>query len=132
MWIYEQSTGRLSSTETGFSAIGYSGSGAGKNNSTMQSVRDVGPIPCGIYAISAPFDSPEHGPYALRLWPDAANNMFGRSGFLMHGDSLEHPGCASQGCVIMPRDVRQKVWESFDRELRVVSGFLPTDVDLGT
>jgi len=132
MWIYEQSTGKLSSTDTGFLATGYSGNGTGKNNPLAQSIHDVGPIPSGVYAIGAPFNSPDHGPFALRLSPDAANQMFGRTGFLMHGDSREHPGCASKGCVIMPREARETVWASGDRELQVCAGgTLPTDPELG-
>lgn len=121
MWFYEQATGRLSSTESDFVAFGYSGAGAGKDNPAMQSVRDLGPIPQGVYAIGAPFDSIEHGPFAMRLAPDAANKMFSRSGFLMHGDSREHPGCASRGCIILPRHARETVAASADRELRVLS-----------
>ncbi|HEU5411778.1 MAG TPA: tlde1 domain-containing protein [Candidatus Acidoferrales bacterium] len=122
MWLYEQSTGKLLSTESVFVACGYSGAGAGKNNPAMESVRELGPIPQGIYAIGAPFDSLEHGPFAMRLAPDAANEMFGRSGFLMHGDSREHPGCASRGCIILPLEARRAVAASADRELRVLSG----------
>src|SRR5690348_1819087 len=130
MWLYEQSTGKLSSTESAFIAFGYSGANAGKNNPTMQSVRDLGPIPQGIYAIGAPFDSIDHGPFAMRLAPDAANEMFGRSSFLMHGDSGEHPGCASRGCIILSREARKTVAASGDRELRVISGLAVTDPDL--
>lgn len=130
MWLYEQSTGKLSSTESAFIAFGYSGADAGKNNPTMQSVRDLGPIPQGIYAIGAPFDSIDHGPFAMRLAPDAANEMFGRSGFLMHGDSREHPGCASRGCIILSRDARKTVAASGDRELHVLSGHAVTAPDI--
>ena len=45
----------------------------------------------------------------------------GRSGLLMHGDSKEHPGSASHGCVILPRSVREEVWQSGDRDLEVVA-----------
>lgn len=131
MWIYEQSTGKLSSTESGYIATGYSGGDSGKDNPLLQSVHDVGPIPCGIYAIGAPFDDPEHGPYCLRLSPDAANQMFGRSGFLMHGDSLEHPGMASKGCIIMPHEARVAVWQSGDKELQVYAGSMVTDTEIG-
>lgn len=132
MWIYEQATGKLSSTEMGYVATGYSGFGEGKDNPLLQSERDVGPIPCGVYAIGSPFNDPEHGVYCLRLSPDAANQMFGRSGFLMHGDSLEHPGMASKGCIIMTYGARVTVWQSGDRELQVYSGGMPTDPELGT
>ena len=132
MWIYEQSSGKLSSTESGYLGTGYSGYGFGKNDPRSQALADIGPIPCGVYAIGAPFDSIEHGPFAMPLSPDAANQMFGRSGFLMHGDSLEHPGCASKGCIIMPRDAREAVWASGDRELQVYAGIPPvTDPEIG-
>jgi len=130
MWLYEQSTGKLSSAQSAFIAFGYSGADAGKNNPTMQSIREIGPIPQGIYAIGAPFDSIEQGPFAMRLAPDAANEMFGRSGFLMHGDSHEHPGSASRGCIILPREARETVAASGDRELRVLSGPAVADPDL--
>ena len=39
----------------------------------------------------------------------------------MHGDSKEHPGCASHRCVILPRTVREQVWNSGDRELEVIA-----------
>jgi hypothetical protein len=44
-------------------------------------------------------------------------------GFLMHDDSIEHPGAASKGCIIMSRDVRWKVWEYGDHShsLKVVA-----------
>lgn len=132
MWVYGQADGRLICNAI-VAGWGYSGRGKGKNNPAMQSVPGEGPIPQGVYCIGAPFDSLEHGPFALPLTPDAANTMFGRTGFLMHGDSLEHPGCASQGCIIMPRAVREAVANSGDRELRVcLFGGIVMDPELGT
>ena len=86
----------------------------------MQNVVRVGPIPRGTYSISAPFNSPDHGPFAMHLVPDLTNDMMGRSVFLLHGDNIEHPGCASEGCVIMPRVIREKVWSSGDRKILVI------------
>jgi hypothetical protein len=37
----------------------------------------------------------------------------------MHGDSLSDPGTASRGCIIVSCGVRERVWESGDRELLV-------------
>jgi len=88
----------------------------------MQAVRDIGPIPEGVYAIGSPQTSIKHGPFAMPLAPDAANRMYDREGFMVHGDSLEHPGCASEGCIILPPDARHAIWDSGDRELRVISG----------
>ena len=120
MWIYEQLTGRLISPAGGLMATGYSGAGSGKNNPTEENVQNVGPIPEGWYDIEQPEDSPTHGPFALRLLPDVGNNMFGRSEFLIHGDSIERPGQASEGCIIMPRFAREAIWNGGDHRLQVV------------
>jgi hypothetical protein len=120
MWVYEQATGRLSRNNA-MLAMGYSGKYAGQNNPSMQDVPNVGPLPCGNYEIQAPIDSPKHGPYALPLIPDAANEMFGRSEFLIHGERLEGPpGLASEGCIICARYARERIWESGDHALQVV------------
>ncbi len=119
-WQWEQETGRLGQDGAPV-AIGYSGAGAGKNNPAMQEEHNVGPIPRGSYTIEAPVDTVTHGPYVLRLEPAAENEMFGRAGFLIHGDSVVHPGTASEGCIILARPVRQQIWESNDTDLEVVA-----------
>ncbi|CAM3609059.1 hypothetical protein VA7868_03548 [Vibrio aerogenes CECT 7868] len=63
---------------------------------------------------------PHTGIYSLRLRPDAGNQMFGRNGFMIHGDSRVHPGRASEGCIILRFHVRQQIWLSNDRQLEVV------------
>lgn len=98
----------------------------------MQAVHDVGPIPQGEWTIvGPPVNTAGHGPYVLLLEPATATNTFGRSGFLMHGDSIESPGCASHGCVILPRAVREQVWNSGDRDLQVVAIMATRDADQG-
>lgn len=116
MWSYSQSTGQLS-RDGNIVATGYSGRAEGRNNSTMQDRHNVGPIPRGVYSISDPFDTETHGPFVLRLTPDVGNEMFGRSGFLMHGDNAAHD--ASEGCIIMPRDVREAVAASGEKQIEV-------------
>ena len=94
-WTFHHSTGKLCNRADQCVANGYSGmAGTGKNNPAMQNVMMVGPIPRGGYMIETPFNDPIHGPYAMHLTPDAANVMYGIDGFLMHGDSLEHPGAS--------------------------------------
>ena len=122
MWTYIQKSGHLLDAGQQLVGIGYSGHSEGKNNPSLQNVADIGPIPCGDYTICAPFDSPSHGPYCLPLIPDLTSPMFGRSGFLMHGDSIVHPCMASLGCIIQLHDTRIKVWQSGDHRLRVVAG----------
>jgi len=122
MWTYEQLTGRLLNDAGEVVAIGYSGNGEGKNNPHMESVHDAGPIPCGVYDIESPRDTTTHGPFVMPLNQEISNTMYGRAGFLIHGDSVHAPGTASQGCIILARDIRQKIWESGDRSITVVSG----------
>ena len=121
MFIYQQATGRLLHNEK-LLAVGYSGFREGKNNPGMQGVVRVGPIPVGWYAIGETVDSPSKGPVVIRLYPHKTTRIFGRSGFLIHGDSLGNPGEASHGCIIVPRDVRKYITASSDRQLQVVSG----------
>ena len=119
-WTYAQRTGEFQQ-DGRHVARGYSGAGAGKNNPTMQQVPNVGPIPQGDWTIAGPpVNTHDHGPYVLALKPAPTTETYGRSGFLMHGDSIESPGCASHGCLIMPRPVRERVWNSGDRDLKVV------------
>lgn len=122
-WVYEQLTGNLLQNGTDLIAKGYSGKGDGVNNPDMQNVANVGPIPVGWYTVGEPYNS-DHGPYTLRLTSDLTNEMYGRSGFLMHGDRVDSVGkrLASEGCIIMPRSVREMVWNSSNHFLQVVSG----------
>jgi len=41
----------------------------------------------------------------------------------MHGHSMGSPGCASEACVMMPRPVREQLWNSRDTELEGVEEF---------
>ena len=127
MWTYVQKTGELL-RDGSHVALGYSGfdnpetGQRGKNNPELERVEEVGPIPVGKYLIGTPHDTLTHGPFVLPLTPDPGNEMFGRSAFLMHGDSVVAPGTASRGCIIMSRAVRREVAASGDKVLRVISG----------
>lgn len=118
-WIYSQRSGHLHHEGERFLG-GYSGCGAGKNCPDFQDQHNVGPIPRGVYRIGDPYDTATHGPYVLPLTPDAANEMHGRAGFLIHGDSHARPGEASQGCIIQARAVREEIHASGDRMLEVI------------
>jgi hypothetical protein len=119
-WTYEQSNGNLLHDDVSV-ATGYSGAGACKNDPDAQDRHNEGPIPRGRYTIGEPYDTKTHGPYVLRLTPDDSNDMCGRAGFLIHGDSVAHPGTASQGCIILPRAIREQIWNSGDLDLEVVA-----------
>jgi|ERR1700728_347366 len=124
-WTFTQTSGELQQDGEQV-ATGYSGAGVGKNNPAMEAVHNVGPIPHGDWTIvGPPVNTRDHGPYVLALRPTSGTETFGRSGFLMHGDSIESPGCASHGCVIMPRAIRERVWTSGDRDLEVIAELPP-------
>ena len=124
-WTYSQLTGELQ-RDGKHVAAGYSGAGEGKNNPALDHISSVGPIPRGNRTIAGPpFDTRDRGPCVLRLHPDQETETHGRTGFLMHGDSKTHPGTASHGCIVLPRSIREQVWESGDRELEVVPQIAP-------
>ena len=118
MWTYSQGTGALLDPSGRKVATGYSGKGQGKNNCDMQHVRGVGPIPQGLWVIGKPHDSKAVGPFAMRLVPVPGTETFNRTAFLIHGDNRD--GTASEGCIILPRRIRNLIWDSGDRKLKVV------------
>lgn len=129
MNVFAIATGKFSNDAGDVLGIGYSGGACGKvpaavNNVAYESVPNTGPLPEGLYTIGPPEDTVTHGPYVLRLTPDPANEMYGRSGFLLHGDSVVLAGkrSASDGCIVLARDVREAIWASGDRDLQVISG----------
>lgn len=128
-WHYQQSNGWLDKDGILVSKKCYSGLGEGLNNPAKEAVPDVGPIPQGEWTISGPpFDDPAHGPYVLRLYPKVGMQTFNRSGFLIHGDEVAHAGehLASHGCIIADRVTRERIYQSGDTQLFVVSGLPPS------
>lgn len=117
-WRYEQSTGRL--THNGqLVATGYSGHGAGLNAPNMQNAMNLGPIPRGSYTIGPKHNVPGNQGI-MRLTPKTGTQMFNRSGFLIHGDNAAAHHTASDGCVILPPNIRTQIDNSTDKDLDVV------------
>jgi hypothetical protein len=130
MLVYEQATGKLFDGMA-LLGVGYAGNFLGKNNPAMQSVPDIGPLPCGFYTVGAPTWTTHCGQEAFPLTPDARNQMYMRSGFFLHGDSLAHPGNGSDGCIVQDRSVRDTVERlrvAGTNRLQVVA-FLPPVTD---
>lgn len=92
-----------------YSGTGYAGRGPGKNNPEAQAKRAIGPLPTGLYLVGGAFTHDQLGPLAFRLHPFPTNAMFGRSGFLIHGDSRSRPGQASSGCIVLDKAARATV-----------------------
>jgi len=117
-WEYIQSTGVLKFNGAKIET-GYAGKGNGKNKSNMEHMRNIGPIPKGEYEIQFPRTSARTGPYVLPLVP-IGHNALGRTDFQIHGDSRSSPGSESNGCIIMGRSTRERIWNSGVRKLIVV------------
>jgi len=116
-WKYNQETGHLYDPDGAMVAIGYAGGDGGKrpdgvNSHALQNVPNVGPLPCGIYTFGEPVEHSQLGPFAIPLIPDPGNEMFGRSGLYCHGDTFAMNHSASDGCMIMPHQIRTDMWES--------------------
>ena len=119
-WSYEQATGALAAPDGTLAGTGYSGHGAGLNNPAAEQEIGVGPIPIGGYTIGPFFDDPGgKGPLVAHLKPDEENVMFGRSGFMIHGDNPQMDHTASDGCIILAHELRQEIAASGDNRLLV-------------
>lgn len=85
---------------------GYSGNAHVLNDVHEEVMHNVGPLPEGTYAITSVYDDPHRGPHTCVLSPNPPNQMYGRSGFLIHGDTAARKHDASDGCIIAPPWVR--------------------------
>lgn len=118
-WKYSQSRGTLWTPDGDIAGTGYAGSGDGKNNPAKQDVKNVGPLPRAKYSMVA-IGNTSKGAYCFRLIPEQTARMFGRSGFMIHADSIKDPGTASEGCIVLPAKVRKSILDSSDRHLEVI------------
>ena len=119
-WTYQVFSGWMLRPDGSLAGIGYSGFEDGRNNPAADGVPDVGPIPVGLWHMGEPVDTLAHGPFVLPLTPDPLTDTKGRSGFLVHGDSISHPGFASHGCIVIERSVREEMAASGDNLLEVI------------
>ena len=87
-----------------YTAQGYSGTGAGRNNSSAQGQQSVGPIPRGGWRTGNPYNSPNPGANTIPLTPVSGNSCPATprncSSFRAHGNNAVND--ASHGCIILP------------------------------
>jgi hypothetical protein len=120
-WTYSQATGNLSHDGESI-AIGYAGKGAALNDPASQDKPFAGPLPRGSYTVGAPMPDGGHmGPFVLPLAPWPGNNMCGRCGFYIHGDTPSREHSASNGCIVLDRQWRTMIAESGDTLLVVTA-----------
>lgn len=132
-WIYQQSTGRLyyqppdslgGGPPAPIGSPGYSGHDYGLNNPGLEIITSAGPIPQGGYTIGPEqLNVTRTGlklPSSMRLTPNADNWMYGRGGFLIHGDNSKGDRSASEGCIVLTKNIRDRIGRSEDNVLRVI------------
>lgn len=115
-WRYATASGELSRDGVPMGA-GYSGHGDGLNNPAEEKDKGIGPIPAGNWQIGTAFHHPHLGPCVMHL--SAEGDVFGRTGFFIHGDNREANHTASHGCIILGPHLRHLISESGDRMLSV-------------
>ncbi len=122
-WIYRIAEHTLyRSSEVGNLLVStncYAGHPPFENDPTACHIPDLGPLPPGLYTIGPEEDSFQLGPIAMPLTPAATNTMFARSGFWIHGDSIEKPGYGSDGCIVVDHETRVSISASGDKDLLV-------------
>lgn len=124
--MYDQAKGTLSASanDNGEASTrlgrGYSGQPPYVNQTEAEGLRARGPIPRGKYRIGKPFDHTRLGPLSFYLEPYPGTDMFGRSGFFIHGDNAFGNQTASHGCIILSRSIRMKIIPMLPADLVVM------------
>ena len=118
-WIYTQGSGALHHDNVLVYDKGYSGKASAKNSPDREHESYQGPIPRGTWKIGQPYYSQRVGPYAIPLTP-SGHNAHGREHFRIHGDDSNDMGNASEGCIVLPPDIRRRIVASGDTLLYVV------------
>lgn len=121
-WTYQITTRNVIDPSGTVIGQGYTGHGLGLNNPVDEGIHNVGPLPEGKYTIGPFYDDPHgKGPIVAHLIPSPLNEMYGRSGFMIHGDTAAHNQTASEGCIVLAHNLRQAIASSLDRDLLVVA-----------
>jgi type VI secretion system (T6SS) effector TldE1-like protein len=113
---FQISTGTVSQIDDDGTLVlgeGYSGAPGYVNDPSAVSLQGEGPIPMGTYTIEQPINDATTGPFSLPLTPSPENEMFGRSGFLIHGadaaKDVNGAQLSSHGCIVCARPIRQVI-----------------------
>jgi hypothetical protein len=124
-WTFETSTGGFYQPDSSLIAHGYSGGNCGKNpewvNNSESEQNHGATIPQGLYHRGVLVPHSQLGVDAIQLVPDQSTVLYGRSGFYVHGDNQDCNKSASEGCIILPHDIRMQFLSSNDADLEVVA-----------
>lgn len=129
MFTFAIRTGKWYDPAGNHVSTGYAGGNCGLNpeginNPDMTGVKNIGPLPVGIYTRGSVVMHSKLGIEAIQLIPDPANDMKGRGDFYLHGDTTPS-GKASEGCIIQPRATRDAFLASTDDKIQVVADYVP-------
>ena len=128
-WRYYQHSGRLyhidiETMKETFVWRGYAGSAEGLNNPGMQDIYKKGPLPRAFYEIGPLVYHKKQKHDVLYLTP--LEKISRKGPFMIHGDKrgcmAKHQKCyktASEGCIIMPGEIRTLIAKSRDNLLIV-------------
>lgn len=115
---YEIKTGKL--VAPNIVGTGYSGHGDALNDETKTNEKGKGPIPKGLWHLTTWEEHHPHlGDIVIHLMPDSTTETFGRSAFFIHGDNQQMNYTASDGCIILSKDLREKLKDSGETKLLV-------------
>lgn len=104
---YAQSSGTLSLCNGDFAcpfAAGYAGRAIGRDNPDMDHVKNIGPLPRGVYSMRV-VEHPRFAAPAIQL-VQTDGEGHGRSGFFIHGDNAKADYSASSGCIVLDKPTR--------------------------
>lgn len=125
MLTFSQSSGTL--TLNGVEYPAHAGRGDGLNNPAAQDQHGIGPLPRGWYTLGTWQDGRDYseadarlGPFVCRLEPDPENEMYGRSGFFIHGGNYSQPPTDSEGCIVTLPTVRHYIAQAGETRLQVI------------
>lgn len=118
-WVYKVSTHSFYLNGTHQFNANYSGRPGFKDDSAKECVKGKGPLPRGTYTIGSAFYHRKTKGWTMRLTPYVENQMCGRDGFMIHGDSSAHPGEASDGCIVLNLPYRKIIAASNNKILVV-------------
>src|ERR1700740_941588 len=107
-WNFSQKTGQ--GTWQSDARAGHSGPRAGLDYPTFEQEVGVGPMPKGEWIIGQFFDDPGgKGPLVAHLLSSPQTDTHGRGGFMIHGDNTAANNSASEGCIVLPRWIRELI-----------------------
>jgi len=104
---YSNKVGEFINGRNGKNYSAYSGDCDHYNDENSMKLKCKGPIPIGKWEVTGIEEST--GPLTARLQPCPGTDVFGRSGFLIHGDNSKMNLTASQGCIIVNRECREQI-----------------------